>query len=82
MSKATETELATVHVKISFTPSEFAVVEAARDADDERKTSTWIRKIALRAARGAPSRPVPAFHMGRPVDAAENRRVEKKGGRR
>lgn len=46
-----KTALATIPIKITVTPDEFALIEQARNADDERKTGTWVRKAALRAAR-------------------------------
>lgn len=61
MSKRThDRDLATVSIKISLTPAEAALVESARDAEDERKTGTWVRKVTLRAARAVlTSSPVP-----------------------
>jgi len=51
MPKKTEKELATVAVKLNFTPSEFALIEEAREMDDERRAGVWIRKASLRTAR-------------------------------
>lgn len=44
-------ELATVPVKLNYTPSEIAIIEKARAIQHARKNGPWIRDVSLEVAR-------------------------------
>lgn len=46
-------ELATIGVKLNYTPTERDLIEQARALGDERKVGAWIRKASLKVARDA-----------------------------
>lgn len=44
---------APVSIKLTLTQEDADLIAAAMKAEDERMTATWVRKVALRAARAA-----------------------------
>jgi len=51
MSKTQAKTTTPVSIKLTLTQEDADLIAAAMKAEDERMTATWVRKVALRAAR-------------------------------
>lgn len=51
MPKPATKPTAMISIKLTLTPEDAELIAAAMKAEDERMTATWVRKMALRAAR-------------------------------